>query len=381
MYLTEDSIQSSLHWESLEALIRGISSIDLQGMPVQHREEAYQFIYHYGYDLNRQEDDEEVRAIMTAAIHFIETLFLENPLYNWEEEGQPSSPCQKVPNHITASCDVLDLLQYASQTDASPDRHWACAILKVMHTIAHIHNGPLYRYYDEAKRQILEGFDQILSPLNEDEVLLGKLGGRAIQLFGFETKDQKTRESILVKLLCKKEHVAEAIWDLVGVRLITQTPAEAVLALNILCDQKIIVFPNIIPSRSRNNLVDVNTFHQGYEAHLKALQNGEISRSEFESLVAHMPVLPSLLEKDFTAHNPSSSQQYRSIHITCRQLVRIHPPGEKEYRLFFPYEIQILDKESYLESKEGSSAHSSYKKKQLTSARRRVLGPLLGPTP
>jgi len=73
-----------------------------------------------------------------------------------------------------------------------------------------------------------------------------------------------------------------------------------------------------------------------------------------------------------------SSPQYRSLHITCRQLLRLKSgDGSTETRFAFPYEVQILDKVSYLNSKVGQGAHASYKQRQLFAARRRVLGSLL----
>lgn len=376
MFIKEDTNRVLLPWETLDALIHGVSSIDLTSMPTADRMEAENFVLHYGYDLQIQQDANEVRKIMDEAVRFIETLFLNNPTLNWEEEGEPSSPCTSIPPSVIASGDVRDLILAASDPD-NPDRIWSCAILKVMHTIAHIQNGPLYRYFEEARAQILSEFDAILTPLSDDSVLLGKAGGRMMKIFGFETKDQKTRESILVKLLCKREHVAEAIWDLIGVRIITFTPADALLALNILREYKVLVFPNIIPSRSRNNLLDPDRFRREYTRLATDLSQDRIGMETFEQLVQQIDA--SFQEpREFSEQNPSSSQEYRSLHTTCRKLIRVKSPGQTgEYRFFFPYEIQILDKANYLESKEGQSAHSTYKKRQLAAARRRVLGTLL----
>lgn len=379
MFIAEDASHTKLPWETLEALIKGISSIDLTGMPTTDRMEAYNFILHYGYDLRIEEDAAEVRGIMEEAVRVIESLFLTHPGLDWEQENEPPSPCREIPAHVIESGDPLDLILTAAQSDHL-DRPWACAILKVMHTIAHIQNGPLYRYFEEARKQILSEFQDILTPYGEDgSVLLGKTGAQTLKLYGFETKDQKTRESILVKLLCKKEHVAEAIWDLIGVRLITDTPAEAVQAINILREQKVIVFPNIIPSRSRNSLIDFARYREAYERAQADLTAGRTDMDAFQEVISHIEAAPAV-NQDFNLHNPMSSGDYRSIHITCRKLVRLKEPGlVGENRFFFPYEIQILDKDSYLQSKEGSSSHSAYKKKQLATARRRVLGLLLKP--
>jgi uncharacterized protein (TIGR04562 family) len=377
MFLTEDPTRFMMPWETLGALVRGISAIDLTSMPIADREEAYNFVLNYGYDLHRPEDAEEIQRIFEEAVRFIENCLLDTSV-DWEAQGERPSPADQVPRRLIASGDPLDLLILASQ-GSGEDKHWACAILKVMHTLAHIQNGPFYKHFDDAKKQILERFYAILTPL-EDGVMLGNPKGKTLRLYGFETKDEKTRESILVKLLCKKEHVAEAIWDLIGIRIITHTPAEALYALEILRAQKVVVFPNIIPSRSRNTLIDLETFQKEYESVFDDFVKGKKNLQEMEAFFHQEKELHTSLEKDFTAHNPLSSQHYRSIHVTCRQLIRSQLSGSTyEMRFFFPYEIQILDRASYLESKEGTSAHRQYKKKQFALARRRVLGLLLKP--
>src|SRR5690606_3119633 len=114
--------------------------------------------------------------------------------------------------------------------------------------------------------------------------------------------------------------------------------------------------------------------------------------------------------------NPHSSKTYRSIQLTCRQLIRVRNPelgwldkmravverGEvpaekrqlchelityvegwdglrenRELEAFFPFEVQILDSSAYSEVVGGSAAHDRYKESQIRAARRRVLGPVL----
>jgi uncharacterized protein (TIGR04562 family) len=107
--------------------------------------------------------------------------------------------------------------------------------------------------------------------------------------------------------------------------------------------------------------------------------------------------------------NPNSLTGYRSIQFTCRHLIRLPrrsyqrfvylrqklqaagAPGaimheleamlantREEVSFFFPFEIQLLDKESFLENQLGKGSHAEYKHKQLVKARERVLGPLAG---
>ena len=102
---------------------------------------------------------------------------------------------------------------------------------------------------------------------------------------------------------------------------------------------------------------------------------------------------------------------YRSIQLTCRQLIRVRNPelgwldkiqqgmrrGElredrkqlaeqlhmfvegwhslrenRELEAFFPFEVQILEAESYSHVISGDAAHDRYKASQLRAARRRV---------
>jgi uncharacterized protein (TIGR04562 family) len=105
------------------------------------------------------------------------------------------------------------------------------------------------------------------------------------------------------------------------------------------------------------------------------------------------------------ARNPLSSRWYRSIQFTGRQLISAPDPAFKfwedlqnrlpknaairneikkipislrEKRTFYyPFEIQIMDVESYVESIGGRSRHREYKDKQRLMARNRVLRDLV----
>src|SRR5690606_5690588 len=106
--------------------------------------------------------------------------------------------------------------------------------------------------------------------------------------------------------------------------------------------------------------------------------------------------------------NPHSSETYRSIQFTTRQLIKLRNPLfeqlkelrsylklgdtderaarliekvdlkqlQKEIRFFYPYEVQIMDQMSAEENERGRSAHSEYKRAQIQTALRRVMGAL-----
>jgi uncharacterized protein (TIGR04562 family) len=365
-----------LPWESLSSMIQGRSSIDLTSMPISSREEAESFILNYGFDLTLADDRLEVEGYFNEAIRFIEHRFLSDEV-DWVEQGEAPPPADRIPLEVIKRRDIVDLLMMASQPN-DPHRPWACALLKVIHTLVYIRNSPLYRYHSYASEVILKRFRSILTPQADGTVLLQGKEGHDLRLHSFEAKHYKPRESILIKLLCKKENVAENVWDLVGVRLVTFHVAEAVLAVELLREQKIILFPNVVPSRSRNTLIDIKHFRELYESKLEQVQSGKLNLSALESLFQSDEFL--LPEETHASQNPSSAQHYRSLHITCRQLLKIPAAAgvdPLDSRFAFPYEVQILDLENYVLNKTGDGAHGNYKLRQLCTARKRVLGSLL----
>ena len=48
----------------------------------------------------------------------------------------------------------------------------------------------------------------------------------------------------------------------------------------------------------------------------------------------------------------------------------------REVRFFYPFEIQVVDRQSAIENEKGKSAHSEYKKSQIQTAMTRVMGSL-----
>ena len=124
-----DPFGVEMPWEVLGAMIQGKSSIDLTSMPVYSREEAREFIYNYGFDLDVPEDMAEMEAYLIEAVNFIEHRFLTRSV-DWEGLGEPVIQADKIPLSVTSSRNVVDLLMMASQPD-HPHRSWACALLKV----------------------------------------------------------------------------------------------------------------------------------------------------------------------------------------------------------------------------------------------------------
>lgn len=362
----------NLAWDSLEGMLKGISAIDMAGMYIHSLEEAEQFIASYGFDY--AEDRDELAMLRDEAVSFITRRLLDPEMDTAEDELGLMS--LEPPTHFMETDDIRILLLTASQ-GRGLEQHWACAILKVMHILCHINHTVLYRYFGQARQQIVSRYDKAIAYAPSGELILDDGEGFSLPLVGMEIKDEKSRDSMLLKLLAKRENVAEEIFDMIGIRLITRTPAEAVLALEILRRRKIVMFSNIIPSRSRNSLIDFDTFKREFGVTVKAYRKGDLQVPEIWQALCAISS-PPVSSEAFNPLNLSSLSDYRAIHLTERQLVRFrHPVSDEEVRFFFPYEIQLMDEAAYLQNMSGSSAHALYKQNQVCQARRRVLGPLL----
>jgi uncharacterized protein (TIGR04562 family) len=389
-------------WDALAVILEGASPLELPRMAVATRPEAHEFLCHYGFDLRRAEDRTELVAIHEEAIEFIRKYFLSS------RPGGELSKLLDLPPEVAQPEHLADLLVLASNVDRPPLTLWACAVLRVMHTIHHANRAFRKDSFDEIRRQILEPFR---SCIHVDELGCPVLGDddQRVQLEGVFFKEDKSRDSIILKLLHKPNNVAQEIYDWIGIQFVTRSVVDALLVVRFLRAHNLVIFSNIVPGRSINNLVDLQSFRHTYEQ-LLARYKAQDDRQELW-LLEHL----SSESRDFaklaaTLQNPFSGQEYRSIQFTCRQLIRVPNPArkslqdmlermrqqgtdgevlrmvaerleemplDKELSFFFPYEIQILDYENYLKTRMGESSHAAYKKRQITAARRRVLQGLL----
>jgi uncharacterized protein (TIGR04562 family) len=324
--------------DTLRAIIGGASGLDVPRLHLEDREQAEDFLDAYGFPWSSRSCRADVEDLRREALAFLSDHLLE--------------PDERVPWRVSHQDDVPELLLLASRPD-DEDQPWSCALLRVMHTLAHAHSHLGERYGTDIRRQILDRFRPHLHPDPEHATALGD-----VPLVAFEMKQAKTRASTVFKLLHKPENVAADIFDHVGVRFVTPTRFDALRVVRYLRLNNVIMFANVKPTRSRNSLVDIEAIAD----ELAALGPDDIEAMRGRAL-PHPPMPPH--------DNPFSSIAYRSIQFTCRQTIR-----SRSVRFFFPFEVQIMDLESWEDSRSGLASHAEYKARQREAVRRRVLGPL-----
>lgn len=389
------TVYDPFHWDALKVVLDGISSFELPRMAVADREAAFAFLGHYGLDLQRSDDRELLTRIHQEAIHFVRTHFLA------ERNGRG------IPPEVAEPLDPADLLVHASGPPSAHLTRWACALLRVMHTIHHANRAFRKDSLDEIRRQIFEPYRKVI---HVDELGCPMLtaGKARVPLEGVFFKEEKTRDSIIMKLLHKPNNVAQDIYDWIGLQFVTRTVVDALMVVRFLVTHHLVVFSNVVPGRSINNLIDLQAFRETL-TEVVTHPPETTSDEDFEGLEALSDGSHRFQKLVASTSNPFSASEYRSIQFTCRQLIRVPNPArrpiervgsylrehglleahaslldelerqplERELTFFFPYEIQVLDYANYLKTRAGQSSHVAYKKRQMQAARRRVLQGLL----
>jgi uncharacterized protein (TIGR04562 family) len=356
----------SLNWTYLNAIASGVSAIDLDALALRNEHDARQFVREYGFDI----DNPHARAVITRAhreaVEFIACHFL--------EPGQ----AETIPLSVREPEDPLMLLVYASLRGQQCDlrRMWSCAVLKVMHGIFYIDNNLKLRYFHTIREQVFASLDEVIHQEGEQFFLTD--GEVCLPLLHFDRKNNKGRSSILLKLLQKAAYLASDIFDHLGVRLIFNTRFECLLALRTLQRAHIVSVTNVDAERTRNTLLDLDAAKEIFSKYRCML---ELSEDYPAALLQKMDEeLAAIAQPQTRCDNPHSGSGFSSIQVTVRKMIHVPPDDpatagpDYDVGFFFEYEIQLMDKASHSRTLEGPASHDAYKRRQVETARLRVLG-------
>jgi len=347
----------SFPWQALNVVCNGVSPLDIDHLDLKSEGEAHQFILSYGFDLFEASHVSYLEKVYSESIEFIET-------YLCFDELQIPAPLRQ----LNVAHELKSLLLLCSSFDQPPAgwnpqwRAWACAILRVMHVSLHLKSDLRLKYLPKIKRQTVDRFSAHIQDGSEG-LFLGFESDK-VKLARFEKKQAKVRDSVLLKLLHKPSAIAQEIHDHIGVRFVTENRVDAVRVVQYLIAHHLLSFPNVMAARCRNSLIDLSEFKKVVES----MPAGEFNEKTIDSILSY----PKIQDRE----NQFSSERYRSLQFTTRQLIRIpvvRKGVKSEMTFFFPLEIQIMDAASYQESQWGESGHAEYKQKQLEAVRQRVL--------
>lgn len=394
------------NWETLHVVCGGKSSLDAKNYLTEMwgADQVHDFLDGYGFDIKNPVEAAELFGNFHEALQFIKRYFL--------REGNPEGLELSVPHFIYTITDISELFLIAtghsSQKHSMEDALWAGVILKVMHTILHADKDLRYRYYSVIQQQIFDRFYKFIVRDNENHLMLTNESGFTIRLHDFQTKAKKTRESILIKLLHKQENVAEELFDRIGVRFITESKLDSLRVIKFLVSNYVVMINNIKPSRSQNTLVDMDLLKRRTFSLLKNTLRESWSEEQFRLELEKLVDTCAPVSQTPSGHNRHSSNEYRAIHFTGRQLIKYRNPfmGQfaevrkaaladpnnalgkqilaldtnpiaRDVRFFYPFEVQITDRDSHMKNTQGEASHEEYKKSQVKSAMKRIFRPII----
>jgi len=365
-------------------VLGGGSSIDQEGLHLASLQEARDFAFHYGYDVDIPYQRQHLVKVFEDALAFLEEVILEGTGMD-------------IPPEFFDLQDPVELLVWASARPREDRARWSCAILRVMHTLLHVDNNVYLRFLPEIQQQVFDRYERFLVPTEDGG---WKLQGRyEVPLIAVKRKENKDRVSMLLKLLHKPENVAETIYDQIGIRFVTEDLLGVLLVIRFLLDHHVLMATHIKSSRTRNLMVDLEALER-WMAHLPS--NFDLSRLDPAQRAA---LADSLTRKtNGTEANPFSASSYSALQFTARTLIRLANPAvpalgkvvgrlrdigrpeegdllhipeliqeQEEFTFFFAHEVQIMEKTGFERTASGPASHSEYKLRQREVARRRVL--------
>lgn len=335
---------------SVRTALEGRSFIDTKRIHIHTEQEATEYLDCYGFNIDDEFDAAELEELRLEAIDLIKEELLK--------------PDEQIPTELIAQKDVRQYLLNASGHGNIKHAPWSAAILRVIHTLTHSHSHLNDIYHDPIREQILGKFNQHIRRHN-DECFLGN-----IKLVKFEFRTAKSRRSVAMKLMHKAENVAADIFDWIGIRFITQYRSDVIDVLAYLRAQHIVTYANIKPSRSRNSLIDMDWLNT-------CLKQGLEVEQIKKAMQAKSFPPEKLAKTSGVEHNQFSEVSYHSVQMTCRQRIKISNKKGKKLCFYFPFEVQMMDQESYYSTREGLASHSEYKNRQRNAVRKRIL-PFLG---
>jgi uncharacterized protein (TIGR04562 family) len=396
----------TFNWEALDVVCSGKSSLDAKNYLTElyDKNQVTNFLAGYGFNITDPVENAELFGIFQEALQFIKRYFL--------IEGNPEGLDLKVPNYLYSISNISELFLSATGNSnfklKTEESLWAGVILKVMHTILHADKDLRARYFSTVQQQIFDRFYKFILRDDENRLFLKNESGTRIPLYDFQTKAKKTRDSIIIKLLHKQENVAEELFDRIGVRIITYNKLDALRVIKFLHKNYVIMINNIKPSRSQNTLVDLKLLRKNMFGLYKMAIRNQLPEDDFYQRLNNLISDSYPKSAHHSDKNLHSSDVYRAIHVTGRQLIKYRNPFmssfnevrkqalkdkenplsqsllsldtsaiSRDVRFFYPFEVQITDYESHLQNTQGEASHNDYKRSQLRSAMKRIFKPIL----
>ncbi len=328
---------------AIRNLLRSGSIIDWHHLYFTDRDEVDRFLRVNEFDPTSDTDMARLEDLRDNAVEYCERhLGFNIPLE--VEEGIPAR----------------DLLLVASQKGKR--RAYACIVLKVMHVLHHLAGRELLTKLPVSGDQIFHLVEEkVLRTVEEI-----KAAGCGIAEFQWS---RKHADSLITKLLAKRETIAADVYDQLRFRMITTSEDQILFVLREIT-QRLVPFNYVIPGQSVNDVLNFRAALEGSPA-----------------LTRFLPDLQELAavagDKKTPVQNEFSGPGYRVINFVADLPVRIdkflcRKPDDPLFVengavVFVLTEFQIVDARTADQNESGENSHDRYKQRQSARVKARLM--------
>jgi uncharacterized protein (TIGR04552 family) len=324
-------------------LLRGGSVVDWHRLYFSERKQVDRFLRINEFDPASAEDLARLEDLRERAVDYLERFL-----------------GFRVSEDVAVRVPARDLLLVASQKGKR--RAHACVVLKVMHVLHHLAGG-------ELATRLAVSADQIFQFV-EDKVLrtVEEMKGAGCQIVGFEWS-RKEEDSLITKLLAKRDNLAAHVYDKLRFRMITRSEDEIIFVLREL-QHRLVPFNYVIPGESQNDIVDLQAF----------LERVPYLRGLLPELLDLSDLTP---ERRLPVVNEFSGPSYRVVNFVTDLPVRMDKhlglaPDDPLFTdagvvVFVLTEFQIVDEQTAQANEQGENSHDRYKERQNARVRARLM--------
>jgi uncharacterized protein (TIGR04552 family) len=311
-------------------LLRGDSVVDWHRLGLRDMDDVRRLLLVNSIDIDAPADVERLAALHAQGVRYVrDTLGL------------------RLSDQV-AEVDPLELFLIAS--GRARYQREACILLKVMHVIYHLDARELRKSLPIPDVQLFALVEESLGRLFE------QLQAAGVPVVEFAWS-RKTKDSLVTKLLVKRETYAAQVFDRLRFRLVVDREEDLLPTLHVML-QRFVPFNYVVPTQSVNTLVDTRPLVRRVRAR---------EFSAVPSTVTH------------SAPNEFSGPDYQTLNFVADLPVRVdglldRPPDTKGGNVVFVLaEFQIVHRERAQLNESGDSSHAKYKHRQHYRVRERLL--------
>jgi uncharacterized protein (TIGR04552 family) len=328
--------------ERVRLVLRGGSAIDWRRLNVSSIDECRAILQANAFDPDDPADAARLADIRQRAIDYLERNFG----FTFAAE-------------IVDSPRMIDLMLLSAGKDPVLQPQ-ACMVLKLMHVIHHLDARKL--------RHKLAVSDHELYHLVEEKAMAV---ARDMKDLGFQivvfASSQKTYDSLITKLISKRQTIRAHVFDMLRFRIVTKTIQDIVPVVAYLC-QHLFPFNYTVPGESRNSIFNFPDFVRA---------NPDIS-----PLIPKLQISLEFEDEMRPLADANTSNEFRTVKFVADVPIRVDEQRLQSWApgggaapgiIYMLAEFQIVDQATHRRNDCGTACHEKYEARRLAKVRRRLV--------